>query len=469
LSLIYLGYVLAAERNCLNKLLMARLVLVGVIVLVVLSPLWVPMLRELTGPQVYYQAELSGAKGNDLIGFFLPAQFHPVWGPLVAPVYDQIQRRPSYLGLAVAGLAVVAMWRDWRRAQFWMVLLGFTAFLSIGPYLVFDGQTIAGPLPWSDLIVRIVRHPFRLNVLVGLAIAVLSGIGVAYLLDRVAGRHSNWSWAAWGVIAAVVLFEYLAAPFPTVPATVPEFFTELADQPGAGAVLSLPLGRQPSKPSVYYQTVHGRPIVEGPVSRTPTEAYDWVEGNPILRSLRACERQLPPADLAGLLPDLNRVGIDYVTIYPGWVPPDSLNLWRSAQSQPPEYEDTDVIAYSTQVASTVARGGRQLVDNCLSVRSIQPDLQTHAAGEVLPVTIEWAVGNESPRCCGLRVSLHDEQGREAAHWVSPFLPSPLSFAPLGARYTMTYPLPLNSDLTPGRYRVLAQLMGSNADSTSAVT
>jgi hypothetical protein len=469
LSLIYLGYVVAVERRYLSKQVFVKLLLIGALTLIVLSPLLLPMLRELlTGPQAYYQAEPGGAKGNDLLGFILPAQFHSVWGQLVAPIYDRIQRPPIYLGFTALGLTLLAIWRDWRRARFWVILLGITMFFSIGPNLQFNGQVIAGPLPWSEWVARLVRHPFRLNVLLGLALAVASGLGLAQLLDRLGRQRSAWPWVAVTAAAFILLFEYLAVPFPTIPAVVPDFFVQLVTQPNRGAILSLPMGRQPSKPTVFYQTVHGWPIVEGVVSRTPADAYAWIDSSPILRSLRACDRNFPPADLASLLPRLSQAGIAYVTLYPAWVPPDSVALWRSSQSLAPDYEDAQVIAYKTDVPTTAQLETPQLLDSCLGIRSLQTDLQIHAAGEVVAVPIEWTMGNRSAGCCELRLSIRDEHGKEVGRWGYPTFLSGLTFTVSGTNHTMTYPLPISLNFLPGRYHVNAQLIGTNTDPSDSL-
>ncbi len=471
LSLIYLSYVLVAERNRLNRRIFNRLLFMGVLTLVGLAPLLAPTVNALiNAPASYYQAELSDGKGNDLIGFILPARFNPIWSQLVAPIYDRLQRRTIYLGFIVLALVCFAAWRDWRRARFWVILAGVVALLSLGSSLQFDGVYLAGPLPWADPVTRLLRHPFRFNVLLGLALAVASGLGLARLLERPAGQRAGRQWAITSVASIILLFEYLAVPFPTMPATVPNFFTQLASQPGPGAILSLPMGRQPSKPYLYYQTIHGRPIVEGVVSRTPADAYAWIESVPALRSLRTCDRNFPPADLTNLFPQLEQLGIEYVTLHPAWVSAASLERWRGSQSALPDYEDKQMMAYATGMPPRIGTPGtRQLLGGCLGVRSLQTEVQTHVPGQVVPAPVEWTVGNKPPACCWLRLTVSDTTGQIMEHMDYPLVFTGLALAAPGTRRQMTYPLPLDPKLLPGRYQVGMQIVDSDSDRADELT
>jgi hypothetical protein len=63
-----------------------------------------------------------------------------------------------------------------------------------------------------------------------------------------------------------LLAEHLAVPYPLTAVREPAFYRQLAASGEAGTVLELPLALDRSR-SLYYQTVHGRPIVGGYLSR----------------------------------------------------------------------------------------------------------------------------------------------------------------------------------------------------------
>jgi hypothetical protein len=63
-----------------------------------------------------------------------------------------------------------------------------------------------------------------------------------------------------------LLVEHLAVPYPLTPVGAPAFYHRLALDAEAGTVLELPFVRDRSR-ALFHQTVHGRPIVGGYLSR----------------------------------------------------------------------------------------------------------------------------------------------------------------------------------------------------------
>lgn len=52
-----------------------------------------------------------------------------------------------------------------------------SVLLPLGPHIQIGGRVFDVLVPWSVPIVWLLGHPFRFNVLVGLALAVTSGHG----------------------------------------------------------------------------------------------------------------------------------------------------------------------------------------------------------------------------------------------------------------------------------------------------
>ena len=84
-------------------------------------------------------------------------------------------------------------------------------------------------------------------------------------------------------IGAIILFEYLGVPYPTIdPLPTSPFQKRLAQDGEDYAVLDIPLDRSDTKRYLYYQTQHGKPTVQGRVARVPAEAYALFNRIPLL-------------------------------------------------------------------------------------------------------------------------------------------------------------------------------------------
>ena len=116
--------------------------------------------------------------------------------------------------------------------------------------------------------------PTRLTVIVMLGIAMLTTMALQHLRSRV--RRPGLLTA---VFAAVLLFELLPAPRALYSAEVPSIYRLLAADPRPVRVLGLPFGIRDGMSSAgnvsafgqYYQTLHGKRLVGGYISRLPTQ------------------------------------------------------------------------------------------------------------------------------------------------------------------------------------------------------
>ena len=80
----------------------------------------------------------------------------------------------------------------------------------------------------------------------------------------------------------LIALEFLAIPYPmATPGYHIPFYEQVAQEPGHFAILELPL--RPMSDYMAYQTVHGKPIVYGYLSRQPPDPF--VEGTPALHYL----------------------------------------------------------------------------------------------------------------------------------------------------------------------------------------
>jgi hypothetical protein len=241
---------------------------------------------------------------------------------------------------------------------------------------------------------------------------------------------------------------------------VPSFYFDLAATPGEGAIVELPMGRGNSKRYMYYQMTHGRPLVEGAVSRTPPEAYSSIEETPVLRSLRSCgDHGLPPAGLPSILDDLAEQGIEFVVVHKDLAWEWSVNAWLSARTVAPAYEDGSIAVYNTQADAKGLSGQAQLLESCIAVRATVDGPISAFPGGTLEVPLEWMVGATPGKKHTVELALIDQRGERRQRQrfeVTPGRPV-VSWTP-GSSYSLAYPLRVSRYLAPGPYRLRATLL-----------
>ncbi|HKP51153.1 MAG TPA: hypothetical protein VJ183_00730 [Chloroflexia bacterium] len=346
---------------------------VGAFALLV-APMLIPAVAEAQKGYAQQSVDEAIVYSSDAVLAFTPSELHPIWGEAVAGRVSQMgqylpyknsSERTVFLGYTVLGLSGYALWklRHDRRVRFWAFAAASTWVLSLGPILQVFGRTrvplVGGtfPMPYALLqqlpLLNIMRTPGRLTVLTMLALAVLVAFGMRALgasvvrasaecgvrsaeLDE--GRrtkderhakssalrtpHSafrNWLRLA---VPLLILFEFLAVPFPTVPPGwgLP-FYDKVAAEPGRFALLNLPLRNLGDY--MAYQTRHGKPIIGGFLARQPP--YTTLDNTPTLRYLLDDTR--PDSPLKGDVEAgrgvqaLQGIGVKYIVMN-WWLIPD---------------------------------------------------------------------------------------------------------------------------------------------------
>jgi hypothetical protein len=273
-------------------LLFGKLSAVGALFTLAMLPVVVPAILELSGdPYAARGLWHSRLHSADLLAFVMPNIFHPLWGEWASDLfYGRLMSRYVVGGVVMLGyvplaLALLALLRDRQRGGLFVLVFGVFFVLALGPYLKFNGVNTydtAQPVPLPYILfhqmpfMSVHRAPSRFFVGVLLALAVLAGLGVRWLWQQQAiTRLPAWGRrAVLGGIAALVLFEYWPQPLPmTDLAALPvsPFLATLAAQPGNEALLQVPY---PADTSPLLQTIHGRPVVGGTISRTPPHPLD---------------------------------------------------------------------------------------------------------------------------------------------------------------------------------------------------
>ena len=342
------------------------LIVFGLASALLTSPRVVPLLRSPdTLASVIEEKYSADTMQTDLLAYLTPSQFNPIFAPYVTEIaarFEMNRKWPAYLGLIPIILIILAAtWKKSRLVTWSWLLLGlFFAVMSLGPVLRFNGQiypNISLPYGWLEWLpfIRIVARPdyFVLGLL--LPLAVVAAIGCDRCLGALDRRRRAQA-ALLVILTAVLLFEYWNGPYPGLELSVDPIYQQLAQEPGNFAIIDLPMGRRESKDYTLYQTYHQRPIVEGLSGRTPPEAYQYIDGNPLL----ARWRNQQPLDChalsgAGIDDALQRLlddGFRYVIVHHAGAPfPEAFAAYFTTT---PRFADEALSLYALSDLQTAA-------------------------------------------------------------------------------------------------------------------
>jgi len=181
-----------------------------------------------------------------------------------------------YLGYAALGLFVLGCLVARRQRLLWLAVFVVFFVLSWGPALKVGGDFVMRDggyvqLPFYYLFTRtpylsLVSHPHRLTAVTMLPLAVMAGMGVGALAERL--RHA---WIA-GVVALIasgaVLAETLMLapnriPISSSPAASPDFYHQLAQDTDSYGIVVLPIsfaGMDQRRVYFYDQAVHHKKL-----------------------------------------------------------------------------------------------------------------------------------------------------------------------------------------------------------------
>jgi hypothetical protein len=172
-----------------------------------------------------------------------------------------------------------------------------------------------------------------------------------------------------GVTLALVLFEHLAVPLPLVAAEAPEIYPRITAEPGDFTVLELPVGWRNSYGIQgmertllqSYQTVHGKRLVNGNISRNPDYKFAYFQRLPVIGTLAALEAGERPAagalavdrEAAGPLSAL--LDLRYLVVHHAYVDAETEEYARARFGGEQVYADGAVTAYRLQAGAAPAR------------------------------------------------------------------------------------------------------------------
>ncbi len=393
----------------------ATLALIGLTSLVLMAPLAMPMvLDQLTRAQPHeVLIDDSVRENTDLLAYFLPNRTLYLWGRIVPLLGETVQftsDRVDFIGYTTLLLALYGTMRQWPRARFWVLAAVVQVALALGPQLRVGSQLYPQvPMPYrlvGDLfMVRILRAPHRFNVYLGLPMGMLAAWGVKALLQqRYLGRRPG---LVLGVAGALIVGEACLVPYRIERPVIPDWYRELAKESGRFAVLDLPMHtRAYDKRYMLYQMTHGKPLVEGHISRNSQEAFAFLESTPYLQRLYTDNVMDPTyVDVTHQLQTLAQAGVRYLILHKGFASPERLAEWRNWLTFKPYHEDADLVVYRTrpQVEEDFAIA-QQLTNEIGLIRATFSPEETTPL-EAIQIGVRWASrgapGRDYDACLGL--------------------------------------------------------------------
>ena len=437
-----------------KRLPLRQLLLLGGVALLLSWPMLHPLLREW---QTITAATSFGEGDNsqtDLLAYFTPPTYHPLWGAAMVDTYERFEVNRAfmpYLGYGALLLALLAAWRQRKLAGFWLASGGLWLLLALGTAVRINGRLypITLPYTWLENVFPIsaMRSPDRFNLLLIFSLAVLVGLGAAEL--------ARWRYGRWLLLAAaaMLLLEYAIYPVPAweLPPDSPAL-TEMAQDGGEYAVVDYPMGYTLSKLWLYYQTRHGKPIVEGHVSRYTAETYAFIAHQPILQRLYmtavppaqlSIEQITPDQPLVALGPalrDLQAAGVGKILLHRPYADVADLAQFQAVLPLIPVYEDEALAVYdlanprpwqygeavSLPNAITLLQSWQTVTDGRLHLR-----LLTRLDGNVAgPMNCETAVANQSAALTLYPAGADWQRGDLASQEVSLPLPAAEGLYPI---------------------------------------
>jgi hypothetical protein len=411
---LYVGWHVLLRRANLRSLGLTALA--GITTLVLSAPLLIPVAKEPHLLDEVAKFDEGMRSQTDLLAYLLPPTYHPLLGQYTAKGYEAfVTNRVTmpYLGYAVVGLALTALLTQRKESSFWAISAMIWIVLAAGSALRFDGALYADvPLPYrlaGQLFpISTIRAPDRFNLLVVPSLAVLAGMGAAYLAQK-----RRWLLVP---LSLLIVFEYECAPMPmwdTPPGSA--FFEQMAQEETPFGIVDYPMGYTSSKLWLYYQTLHGKPIVEGHISRYTADDYAFIASNSLLRTLyQTAERpvRLPedtftgdPLRLGPALQELRAAGVRYILLHKPYTDAALQAHFQDTLSLVPIYEDVSLAVYDLQNPTPFCYDGLPipLASNAALVRfDVQPQ------GEAWQIQILASLSASRNSSLGCKVSLIGE-------------------------------------------------------------
>jgi hypothetical protein len=343
---------------------------------VVLSPaLYGASQRVMDGtwvsPPIYWR---SSPAGVDLLAFLQPNPSHPlvVWlaGSAQRAAPTAFVEYTASLSLVVLAVVVFGVWRLRLRAPGWVTLAAGFALLALGPFVHVAGLNTYVPGPWALLryvpVFGLARTPTRFAIVTALALSVLFAMALVECGRRWPHRRRQ----ILAVVAVALVIELWPAPRPLYSAAISPIFDIVRADTRSVRLLELPFGVRDGTSSEgnfsaryqFHQTVHGKKLMGGYLSRVSPRRVREVKETPMLSAFLALSegRELSATDLDALTQAapafVDEARLGWVVIHPSRTPRALHEFAVRALALELVAADEDVLLYRPGVSAQRVAG-----------------------------------------------------------------------------------------------------------------
>ncbi len=274
----------------------------AVVLLILVGPIALPSLQLWQQGDLTHSAKAADEHSAAPLDYILPNELQPIWGEasMRAHADENVIESSLYLGVVPVALFLAGSLFWWRRKPrqgvelwgCWVALLLLSVLLSLGLTLHdLQGQVLvpkgngvdAIRLPGTILydwlpLYSSMRAYARFGVLASLAIALLAGLGLSWLLAH--PRARKYSAFVTLVVLGLVMADFWTAPYSWGTSNVQptKLSAYLAAAP-PGAVMQMPLESTQSGPALFAESYYGKPITYGYDTFEPPQ---WGASKPLL-------------------------------------------------------------------------------------------------------------------------------------------------------------------------------------------
>jgi hypothetical protein len=415
----YLTYSLICERQYWDRRTIEVLIIMVAVSALLVGPPAYPLVREyVTSRGDWMMLSIKKDKATEILAFFVPQWWHPWLGKLFSEVYPITGRHQLGLGITSLAIAIYSLFRRRRRTIFWAAITLIAMVLTLGKHILIGGHILkAVLLPWSVPFLKLMRAPHRAMVITNLGLSVLVAWGTVDLMKRLENKQRWWRYGLSGLIIVLILFEYLPVPFPTSELPDPNFYREVAQDSEHYALVDLPLGdSELARLSMYYQTIHNKPIVRGHIGRSPRNAHKFLQNNAWLGASDDEVEKSPFEwpDLSRQMGNLADKGIRYLVLHKHVghhpTPHNLLKTWRDYLTVWPYYEDEWLLVYRTHFLPERDFTLTTELGAGLGIAQTKVNPTEVSQGGLLYPHIRWGAKSAPKRDLCVELVLVDEEG-----------------------------------------------------------
>lgn len=375
-TLLYLGFRQWSDKTILNQQVLKRIATMGISFGIIAFPFMFPLIKEIViSKSTYMYAGGFVEYSADLLGFFLPQVFHPLFKDVVSPIYSNFSGNAAeytvFMGYTVILLSILGLIKiKTNEAKFWALSAAIFFVLCLGPILHVNGilsipvedYDLYIPLPYAVLMhipfFSMARVPSRWDVLVMLSLAVLAGYGLSYIFDKLGAKLLKNKYKINIILilfSCLILFEFLSVPYTMSNAEIPNFYEQIANDDEDYAILEVPIIWYADV--MYYQTLHEKNLVGGYVSRPPNNAIAFLKSTPLVSDLLnfyASDEDIINQNLSEIgISIANHYNIRYIILHKDRMTSEQLDfasyiLQKSIDEKPLIFENESMLVYEAK-------------------------------------------------------------------------------------------------------------------------